>query len=70
VSTRDKWEHLVTDHKYSIAYFDGLTAFYVADEASKLKELLPVPPNIFDQFLRRWDRISSRVKRLRSPGHR
>ena len=69
VSTRDKWEHLVTDHKYSFAYFDGLNCFYVADEVSKLKERLPVPPNVFDQFLRRWDRISSRVKRFCWPGH-
>jgi hypothetical protein len=48
-------------------YFDGLNCFYVADEVSKLKERLPVPSNVFDQFLRSWDRISSQVKRFCSP---
>jgi FkbM family methyltransferase len=52
VSTRDKWEHLITDHKYSFAYFDGLNCFYVAHEVSKLKERLAVPPNVFDEFVR------------------
>ena len=51
-STRDKWEHLITDHKYSFAYFDGLSCFYVADEVSELKERLAIPPNVFDEFVR------------------
>jgi FkbM family methyltransferase len=49
---RDKWEHLVTDHKYSFAYFDGLNCFYVADEVAELKQRLTVPPNVFDEFVR------------------
>jgi FkbM family methyltransferase len=55
VSTRDKWEHLITDHKYSFAYFDGLNCFYVAGEVSELKERLAVPPNVFDEFVRFGD---------------
>jgi len=44
--------HLITDHKYSFAYFDGLNCFYVADEVSELKERLAIPPNVFDEFVR------------------
>ena len=52
VGTRCEWEHLVTNHGYRFAYFDGLNCFYVADEVSTLKERLAVPPNIFDDFIR------------------
>jgi FkbM family methyltransferase len=52
VNVRDRWEHLVTGQGYQFAYFDGLNCFYVADEASQLKEKLAVPPNFFDEFLR------------------
>jgi|SRR5271165_4058336 len=52
VSTRDKWEHLITGHAYSFAYFDGLNCFYVADEIPGLKERLAMPPNVFDDFVR------------------
>jgi FkbM family methyltransferase len=59
VSSRDEWEHLVTDHGYSFAYFDGLNCFYVADEFRELKERLAVPPNVFDDFVRRTDRTDA-----------
>ena len=55
VSTRDNWEHLVTGQGYQFAYFDGLNCFYVADEVSRLKERLAVPPNVFDEFVRRQE---------------
>ena len=51
-STRDEWEHLITDRGYGFAYFDGLNCFYVADEVAALKERLAVPPNVFDDFVR------------------
>ena len=38
VSSRDEWEHLVTNYGYYFAYFDGLNCFYVADEFHELKE--------------------------------
>jgi FkbM family methyltransferase len=51
-STHGEWEHLLTGHGYSFAYFDGLNRFYVADEFPQLKERLTVPPNVFDDFIR------------------
>ena len=51
VIVRTEWEHLVTSQGYSLAYFDGLNCFYVADELSQLKERLAVPPNVFDDFV-------------------
>lgn len=59
VSTRDEWEHLVTNHGYSFAYFDGLNCFYVAEEFRELKERLAVPPNVFDDFVRTPERADA-----------
>jgi FkbM family methyltransferase len=65
ISTRDKWECIITGHRYGLAYFDGLNCFYVADEVSKLKEQLKAPPNVFDDFVRwsEWQAID-RVEAL------
>jgi hypothetical protein len=63
VSTRSGWEYLITNRGYGFAYFDGLNCFYVADEFHKLKELLAVPPNVFDDFVR-WPEWSSAQKAL------
>ena len=52
ISTRAIWEHLITNRRYSFAYFDGLNCFYVADETHYLKEKIAVPPNVFDGFVR------------------
>ena len=52
VIVRGDWEHFVTGPGYSLAYFDGLNCFYVADDLSQLKERLAVPPNVFDDFIR------------------
>ena len=52
ISTRATWEHLITNRRYSFAYFDGLNCFYVADETRYLKEKIAVPPNVFDEFVR------------------
>jgi FkbM family methyltransferase len=51
VKTDEKWAHVLTDHGYSFAYFDGLNCFYVADEMRELKDRLAVPPNFFDNFV-------------------
>jgi O-antigen biosynthesis protein len=58
VSAREKWEHLITKCRYSFAYFDGLTCFYVADEVSGLKERLALPPNIFDDYVRSQEQLN------------
>jgi FkbM family methyltransferase len=55
VSTRHKWEHLVTGQGYGFAYFDGLNCFYVAEEKSFLSARLAIPPNVFDDFVRRTE---------------
>ncbi|MGA8660664.1 MAG: FkbM family methyltransferase, partial [Chthoniobacterales bacterium] len=52
VSTRNQWEHLITDRGYGFAYFDGLNCFYVFNEMAGLKGQLAVPPNVFDDFVR------------------
>ena len=52
VSTRNQWEHLITDRGYGFAYFDGLNCFYVVNEMAGLKGQLAVPPNVFDDFVR------------------
>jgi FkbM family methyltransferase len=51
-STRDDWEHLVTNQGYNFAYFDGLNCFYVANEIPGLKARFATPPNVFDDFVR------------------
>ena len=51
-TNHEKWEHLIIDHGYSYAYFDGLNRFYVANEVGELQEQLAVPPNFFDNFVR------------------
>jgi FkbM family methyltransferase len=51
-STRQNWEELLTGRGYCFAYFDGLNAFYVAEERASLKERLAIPPNVFDDFIR------------------
>src|SRR5271166_422716 len=56
VNSRSPWDLLVTSHRYSFAYFDGLNCFYVSDETPGLKERLAVPPNFFDDFVR-WPEL-------------
>jgi FkbM family methyltransferase len=51
VVTKAKWEHLITNHNYHIAYFDGVNCFYVADEVGHLTESISVPPNVLDAFI-------------------
>jgi FkbM family methyltransferase len=51
VGTHSNWEHLLIFNGYEFAYFDGLNCFYVANEASELKNRIAVPPNLFDDFI-------------------
>jgi len=36
---------------YDLCYFDGLNEFYVSREAQDLRDLISVPPNVFDGFV-------------------
>jgi FkbM family methyltransferase len=53
-TTRDvsaEWEHLLIEHRYQFAYFDGLNRFYVAAEHADLVERFSSPPNPFDDYV-------------------
>ncbi|MDP3670739.1 MAG: FkbM family methyltransferase [Telluria sp.] len=47
----ETWEHLVTQHAYQFAYFDGLNRYYVAAEHAQLGAALALQPNVFDDFI-------------------
>ena len=53
------WEPLLLGNGYLFAYFDGLNRFYVAEEHSALSVQLSIPPNIFDDFIRWKDLLTS-----------
>lgn len=62
------WEHLVTDHGYAFAYFDGLNRYYVAAEHSALMAKLQVQANVFDAFIschlvKAWDNAKQAQER-------
>ena len=44
-------EALLLGQRYRRAYFDGLNAFYVAEEQAGLIDALAVPPNVFDDYV-------------------
>ena len=44
-------EALLLGQRYRRAYFDGLNAFYVAEEQAGLIDALAVPPNVFDEYV-------------------
>ncbi|WAJ28702.1 FkbM family methyltransferase [Antarcticirhabdus aurantiaca] len=48
--THMAWEDRVLSHRYELAYFDGLSRYYVAEERRELADRLAVPPNVFDEF--------------------
>lgn len=50
--TRREWEDLLVSQRYSLAIFDGLNCFYVAEEHPELIEKFSVPANVFDDFVR------------------
>ncbi len=45
------WEHMVVDHGYRYAWFDGLNRYYVAEEHAELLSRLDIQPNVFDDFI-------------------
>jgi FkbM family methyltransferase len=53
---------LMSRNKYEFAWFDGLNSFFVAIEHNNLKELIALPPNIFDNFSRNTELIRLRPK--------
>lgn len=52
VSTRARWEDVIVNAGYVFAHFDGLNCYYVAPDHQDLKDILSVPPSIFDEYIR------------------
>lgn len=48
--THDRWEHLIVEHDYQFAVFDGLNRYYVRREDERLVPIVALAPNIFDDF--------------------
>lgn len=51
IDVSHKWEHILLEHQYSFAYFDGINKFYVAKEHHDLLSSFGYPPNAFDDFI-------------------
>ncbi|MES2901292.1 MAG: FkbM family methyltransferase [Pseudomonadota bacterium] len=51
VSNHAAWEDLVTPHRYSFVYFDGLNRYYVSEEHAELAAHFGLQPNVFDDFI-------------------
>ncbi len=47
----EEWEHLLTQHGYLFAQFDGLNRYYVAPEQHPLLDIIRTPANVFDNFI-------------------
>lgn len=70
VTAHEQWEQLVTAHRYSFAWFDGLNRYYVADEHPELMAAFGVQPNVFDDFISHhlvmaWDANKVVTRKLR-----
>jgi FkbM family methyltransferase len=68
--THDRWEHLILDHAYRFAVFDGLNRFYVRAEDEQLIPALALAPNVFDDFVphvykRQIDELKAQVAATR-----
>jgi hypothetical protein len=50
IPVHEKWESLVLDAGYTMAYFDGANRFYVSNEKPDLLERFSLPPNSFDKI--------------------
>jgi len=48
--THERWQHLVLQHDYLFAVFDGLNRYYVRREDEPLAAVLALAPNIFDEY--------------------
>lgn len=65
-ATYGEWEHVLHDHGYQRALFDGLNCFYVrADDEERLLKL-SVPANVLDSYVphRFWSGFHERARRL------
>lgn len=65
------WEHLILQHAYQFAYFDGLNRYYVAQEHAELLPRLAVQPNVFDAWhnyhlTRAWENLDLSQYRIRN----
>lgn len=50
--SRDTWDDLLEDARYSFVYYDGLNRFYVSEERhAQLADAFSVPPNYFDDYV-------------------
>jgi FkbM family methyltransferase len=49
---RSEWEHLLTNARYKLAYFDGLNDFYVDLEHPELLGNFEVPINFLDDYIK------------------
>lgn len=45
------WDALITDHSYSLVYFDGLNRYYLSEEHSDLSKYFNAPANVFDHYI-------------------
>ena len=57
----DQWESITLKAGYHHVYFDGLNRFYVAAEHAHLTENFNSPPNVFDDFIRHSEVLSSKA---------
>lgn len=55
----ETWESLLTSAQYLLSYADGLNRFYVAAEHEMLAERMKYPPNVFDDFIRVREVVST-----------
>ncbi|HKY37068.1 MAG TPA: FkbM family methyltransferase [Polyangiaceae bacterium] len=64
--THERWQHLLVDHGYTFAVFDGLNRYYVRHEDLQLVPLVALAPNVFDDFVpyvyqRQIDKLRTRL---------
>lgn len=58
VGNEEKWEDILLDHAYILAYYDGLNRYYVPREREALLASFAAPPNVFDDFIRARDQLA------------
>jgi FkbM family methyltransferase len=51
IPTHDQWEHILLEHRYLFAFFDGLNRYYVREEDSDLLPALSIPVNVTDDYI-------------------
>ncbi|MEI6621400.1 MAG: FkbM family methyltransferase [Actinomycetes bacterium] len=50
-----EWEQLVLEHGYLFSAFDGLNRFYASERSAELVDILAIPPNVTDNYIRLAD---------------